>query len=706
MNAEELAGKLGGNTRSGKGWVCRCPSHEDTNPSLSLVDGSKPGAVLIKCHAGCDNKDIISALKDQGLWNGAAKTKPKLGPITATYRYLNQDKTLAFEVLRFDNPKTFRQRGADGKWKVAEGVRIPYRVPELLDAPKEKFILIAEGEKDVDNLAALGFIATCNPGGAKKWRDSYSKYLQGHPVSIIPDNDTPGLDHARHVASLIHPHVQSVRIAELPSQFKDVSDYIEAGAGKSDIEEICLAALPWLPATEENDDSAIPPAFSDSSLAGIFTATFGNELKYVAAWGKWFWWDQHHWVHDNILHAYDMARTVCNEQSIRLEEWLSGEGKSPGPAKMVASAKTIASVEKISRSDRLHRATTSQWDADQFLLNTPAGEINLADGQMATHDKEHYMSKITSVSPGGDCPRWFSFLKQVCDGGEELISFLQRVVGYALTGSTQDHALFFLYGTGRNGKSTFLNVIYEMVGDYAASAPLEAFTEGAKGGGHPTDLAGLQGARLVTAVETEEGKRWAESRIKALTGGDPITARFMRQDFFTYTPQFKLIVTGNHKPQLRGVDEAMKRRIHLIPFNFTIPPREVDYELPKKLRYEMSGILSWAIEGCTEWQKRGLSPPACVSEATEEYFQDEDMVGRWIEECCTKEVKTAQAKSGALYESWSAWCGEAGERSRSKKYLTQQLVERGYKVEKSGGQRWFRGIGVLDVEHQDSSEGE
>lgn len=701
-SAEEIATALGKATRSGNAWKCCCPAHDDNNPSLSVME--REDGVAVKCHAGCSNMEVVEALKDRGLWSGATKKKG-LGKPVATYNYFGSDRKLAFQVLRFANPKTFRQKGADGKWKVLEEIRVPYRLPELLDSAPDKHILIAEGEKDVDNLIALGFTATCNPGGAKKWRDSYGKYLKGHPVSIIPDNDTPGLDHARHVASLIKPYVSAVRIVELARQFKDVSDYIQAGAVKSDIEKLCLAAETWESSKEVDDDEAIPPEFSDSALAGIFTATYGNVLKYVVAWGKWFWWDRHQWKHDNVLHAYDMARTICNEQSFKLSDWLMAEGKPPTPARGIASSKTISSVEKLARSDRLHRALVGQWDKDPMLLNTPAGEINLDDGMMSPHNKEHFMSKITAVSPSDDAPQWFKFLDHVCGGDKELVSFLQRMAGYCLTGSTQDHALFFLYGTGRNGKSTFLNTIFEMMGDYAASAPLDAFTETNKGGSHPTDLAGLQAARLVSAVETDEGKRWAESRIKALTGGDPITARFMRQDFFTYVPQFKLVVTGNHKPQLRGVDEAMKRRIHLVPFSVTIPPDEVDHDLPKKLRYEMGGILSWAIEGCTEWKKRGLDPPACVSEATDEYFKEEDIVGRWVEDCCVVN-STITSRSGHLYTSWVKWCEEVGERHRSNKYITQKLIEKGFEKVKDGGQQMFIGIGVLNAEHNDSPEGE
>ena len=233
-------------------------------------------------------------------------------------------------------------------------------------------------------------------------------------------------------------------------------------------------------------------------------------------------------------------------------------------------------------------------------MNTPAGIVDLRTGDSRPHRREDYCTKITAVAPGGDCPRWHEFLERITDGDNELQHYLRRAVGYGLTGLTQEQVFFFLYGTGANGKSVFLNTVSRLVGDYHATAPMEAFTA-SHTDRHPTELAGLRGARLVTAVETEEGRRWNESRIKVLTGGDPIAARFMRQDFFTFVPQFKLLVVGNHKPGLRNVDEAIRRRLHLVPFTVTIPPEERDEQLSEKLKEEWPGILGWAIEGAAEW---------------------------------------------------------------------------------------------------------
>jgi putative DNA primase/helicase len=279
--------------------------------------------------------------------------------------------------------------------------------------------------------------------------------------------------------------------------------------------------------------------------------------------------------------------------------------------------------------------------------------------------------------------------------------FSRGVAGYGLTGSTREHALFFLYGTGANGKGTFLNTLTAILGDYAKVAAIETFTE-SHTDRHPTELAMLKGARTVTAQETEEGRRWAESRIKALTGGDPITARFMRQDFFTYIPQFKLLIAGNHKPGLRNIDEAIRRRFHLLPFTVRIPPAERDPNLFDKLKEEWPAILGWALEGCLEWQVEGLNPPSVVVEATAEYFDDEDSFGRWLDECCIGDAM-AHETTRDLYASWSTWAQCSGMSAGSEPKFRSALKARGFvsKREAGTGRGGFAGIRLLRNDYTD-----
>lgn len=432
------------------------------------------------------------------------------------------------------------------------------------------------------------------------------------------------------------------------------------------------------------DDPHQSAEFADDSLALAFTTQHGNDLRYTAAWGRWNMWDGRVWKRDETLRVFDLARDVCRYASAACDV--------DRLAPRIASAQTVYAVERLARTDRQHAATVEQWDADAWLLNTPGGVVELRTGRIRLAERTDYMTKIAAATPGGDCPLWRSFLSRITNGNEELQTFLQRMAGYCLTGVTTEHALFFLYGTGANGKSVFLNTLSGVLGDYAKTAPIETFVA-SKNEHHPTDLAGLQGARLITASETEEGRHWAEAKLKTLTGGDPISARFMRQDFFKYIPQFKLAVAGNHKPGLRTVDDAMRRRFNLLPFTVTIPAVERDLALPDKLREEFGGILQWMIQGCLAWQAEGLHAPPIVREATEGYLAAEDALARWIEDRCVKGVNNRETAS-ALFADWQQWALENEEFCGSPKRFSENLEARGFTKCRTNAAREFRGISL------------
>jgi putative DNA primase/helicase len=293
---------------------------------------------------------------------------------------------------------------------------------------------------------------------------------------------------------------------------------------------------------------------------------------------------------------------------------------------------------------------------------------------------EDYCTKATIVdaNPDADCPLWKQFLLHIMGNDQTMVDYLQRVCGYCLTGLITEHVLFFCYGTGANGKSTFSGVLLGILGvgpsGYAAVAPISTFTA-SQHEQHPTDLAMLQGVRCVIAQETEEGRSWATAKLKMMTGGDPISARFMRQDFFTYTPQFKIIILGNHKPALHNVDEAIRRRFHLIPFTVTIPEAERDPKLSEKLKDEYPAILAWMIEGCRKWQEQGLKPPAKVLDATKAYLANEDSVSAWITECCLT-GPDYYATLIELFASWKVWAEANGERPGQRKGFAKLLDAR------------------------------
>jgi putative DNA primase/helicase len=431
---------------------------------------------------------------------------------------------------------------------------------------------------------------------------------------------------------------------------------------------------------------SLPPRFSEEALALRFSRQYADELRYVARWGRWMHWSGTRWVEDDTLRVCDLARGICRAASAEC-----GDNEKAIAARL-ASKGTSAAIERLAAADRRHAATVAEWDTDPWLLNTPSGTIDLRTGGLQRHRRTDYITKSTAVGPAGNCPLWLRFLRRITGDDADLYSFLQRMVGYALTGCTSEHALFFLYGTGANGKSVFLSTVSGLLADYAKTAPASSFMATATEQ-HPTDLAGLRGARLVIAVETEDGAKLAEAKIKSLTGGDKIAARFMRRDFFEFSPEFKLVIAGNHKPSLRSVDEAIRRRLHLVPFTVTIPQEERDPRLSEKLRSEFPGILAWAIQGSLDWQRDGLNPPALVLKATNDYLAAEDAIGRWLEDCSTTE-KSLWTAGAALFSDYKAWCERTGERATSQRRLTQALESRGFVQARTRTARGFEGIGL------------
>jgi putative DNA primase/helicase len=449
-----------------------------------------------------------------------------------------------------------------------------------------------------------------------------------------------------------------------------------------------IPSPPGRPAPDEpkpdSPDSA--PAFSEDFLALQFTKEHAGTLRYVSPWGKWLIWNGAKWDFDEKLKAYSLARQICRKAAKPINK--KKEGKT------VASARTRAAVISLAQSDPCHAASTDQWDRDLWLLNTPDGVIDLKTGIIRPHTATDYMTKICAVSPDRamPIPQWQKFLARVTANDIKLQEYMQRMAGYGLTGVTIEHALFFLYGTGRNGKGVFLNTVAQILYDYHVTASQETFIASTSER-HPTDLAMLRGARLVTVAETEQGKRWAESRIKQMTGGDRITARFMRQDFFEYDPQFKLLISGQHRPGLNAVNEAIKSRFNMVPFTVTIPEKERDKNLTKKLESEWPGILAWAIEGCLQWQKIGLSPPPIVVAATTEYLKGEDKYGRWIDERC--ERVSVWTSSSELFASWKSWAEENNEYLVSQTKFSNELKEAGFEKEDRRNANGFKGLRVL-----------
>jgi putative DNA primase/helicase len=436
---------------------------------------------------------------------------------------------------------------------------------------------------------------------------------------------------------------------------------------------------------------------TEDALALRFSERHENELRYVATKAQWFKWDGMRWRPEATCLAFDLARDSC-----RADTETYGNGKPPA-----VTAQMVAAVERMAKTDRRQAATLDQFDADEWLFNSAtegdmvtAQTFDLQTGSGRPPSPSDYITKKTACAaapPGTPHPIWSAFLGRITAGDVDLQAFLQRFMGYCCTGATDEHVFVFAYGTGANGKSTFINTILKIFGDYGTVADVGTFIA-SNHERHPTDMAKLHGARLVVAQETQKGRRWDEAKIKTMTGGDKITARFMRQDFFDFIPTFKLFITGNHKPRLENVDEAMRRRLLLVPFVAQIPPEERDPELPEKLKTEWPAILRWCLDGCGEWRRIGLAPPDLVTEATKSYFDDQDVLREWLDDCTEDRGPFAFTTSTQLYASWKQWCDDRGLAPGTVKALSDGLTDRGCVPKRTNRGRGFQGLVLKEIE--------
>lgn len=462
----------------------------------------------------------------------------------------------------------------------------------------------------------------------------------------------------------------------------------------STLEERAERDLATVMAFEEKDGC---PDLSHDSLALRMGTQGGwnDRARYVAGWGTWLFWNGALWAKDEKLRHMTECRDFLRRVANDLQRWAEkrAEGLKPDEgdalkkwakreARTLRSEPTRNNITAMACSNPEMVASADQFDANLDVIGTPGGVVDLRTGTMRPATRDDYLTRSVAVAPADREPaRWLAFLHESMDGDAEMVAFLQRLCGYALTGHTSEHKLPFLWGPGGNGKSVFANTLHDLFGDYAKRAPAEAFLQ-ARGERHPTDLAGLAGARLVIGSELPAARAWNESVIKDLTGGDSITARFMRMDFFTYTPQFSLLIVGNHMPAIGSVDDAMRRRVLMIPFTHTVPPEKRDTQLSARLRDEWPGILQWAMAGAVAWYRDGLQVPDKVTAASATYLDAEDVTGQFMDECMAYDRTSGGDLSSEAYAAYTGWMERQGAHPMSQRAFSQALRERGVTVTK------------------------
>lgn len=428
----------------------------------------------------------------------------------------------------------------------------------------------------------------------------------------------------------------------------------------------------------------------------------GKDIRFCHAWNKWLVWDGKRWCIDETGEIERRAKeTVRNmyKEAANIED----EEQRAAVAKFAARSETnraISAMVDLAKSEPGIPVLSDTLDRDIWFLNCLNGTLDLRTGKLKPHDRNDYITRLVQVEydPAADFPEWARFLNRIMDGNQNLIDFLQRAVGYSLTGSTREQCLFMPYGSGANGKSTFLETIADMLSGYAERCPTDTLMQ-KNTSGISNDIAMLRGSRLVIASEVEQGRKMAEALVKQMTGQDKISARFMRAEFFKFMPTFKLWIGTNHKPTISGGDNAIWRRIRLIPFSTVIPPEERDKELPDKLRKELPGILNWAVMGCRDWLENGLGEPEEVIRATDNYRAEMDVITRFIDDCCTTSTQRC-TKSSELYNRLKDWLKENGEYPLSNKVFSIRMQEKGFrKIERSTGNYW-EGIAIEDEGNQ------
>jgi len=466
-----------------------------------------------------------------------------------------------------------------------------------------------------------------------------------------------------------------------------------------------------------------PEHFTDLGNTYRLIRQYGGDLRHVTGWG-WLTWDGRRWQRDDkpaylaaksvALGLYGDAQDLMGQAKKHLEaaqraaelgdaraeaiaqdrmkELQSRAAALASWAKASQSRGKIEAAVKLAESEPAVSALSEDFDGDPWLLSCENGTLDLRTGELRPHARQDLLTRLAPVAydPAAICPTWDAFLTHIMGGNAEMIGFLQRAVGYSLTGSVQEQCLFFPYGGGANGKSTFLKAILSMLGrDYAKQAAPDLLTVGQDR--HPTELADLAGVRFVASIEVAEGKRLAEALVKQLTGGDPVKARLMRQDFFQFDPAFKIWLAANHKPVVKGTDFAIWRRVKLIPFTVTIPEAEQDKRLGDKLQAELPGILAWAVRGCLAWQRDGLGVPETVTAATEAYRAESDELAGFLEERIDLDAR-GQEQAGPLYQAYKTWAEANGLKDRD--ILTnvkfgRQLTERGFDKYKDPSTRTY-----------------
>ncbi len=705
---EQHTGKQG--RRMGANVRLLCPAHDDHNPSLDVAE-APDGTALVTCRShGCSYEEVLRALGfEESSRNGSDDSWTPYGPAVRFYRYTDAGGALLYEVAR-TTAKQFPQRRPDPsspsgwRWKLDGVQRVLYRLPEVLAAVAAgETVYVTEGEKDADRLRELGHVATCNPGGAGKWSDTYSEVLAGATVRVIADRDTAGIKHARAVVRSLKAAGVELVLLQPFEEGHDVSDHLDAGR---ELEELVPVPSPDPLVEQDEEEVKTTPAeddrrpLDDDGNALRVADRFVGELRFVVGEG-YAGWDGTRWHHDNDGAAMRAAREIAEAMRAWAAALAARDGEKAARlvaqhAKRSGSERGLSAMLKIAQSDLRLVLHPERLDADPLLLNALNGTIDLRTGELREHDRADLLTRrvATIYDPAAGAPTWIAFLERVLPS-IELRAYMQKAAGAAAIGDNRDELLHVLHGPGGNGKTKFVETIRTALGDYAATAGAELLLAGNRHSAGQPELVRLRGARLLVSSETDEGRRLNVAIVKALTGGDTIAARLLyANEIVEFAPVFSAWVYTNHRPGIPEQSEAIWRRVRLVPFNVTIPKPERDPMLQGKLLAELPGVLRWVVEGARRYLDEGLNPPSLVDAATKGYRADEDLVGRFVADSC-KTRPEYLTEAGRLYNAWKTWASEQGEEPRTATWFGTRLSDAGYAPDRlPNGRRGRKGIAL------------
>lgn len=710
-----------------------------------------PPPSTIKVNAKGDQIEIVNYMDWRlGLiFYTRTNGKPE-GEAVHCYHYEDPNGVVQHVNFRF-LPKTFKQGGfhpQTGKFQARMDGIFPllYNLPRVIEAAKAgKTVFFCEGEKDADNMKRYGFCATTMPMGAStgrtKWKKEYGQWLTGARVVVFADNDLP--DKQGRKTGLIHAHGIALELSKLGIQctvismpaveyqgrsvpVKDVSDWIEGyekNGHKAQIREkiweLVKSTPDWTQALIPEDqarfivpqrpqavtgDPENPDSYiyidSDMSNTKRFLLRYGDHVVFTKAAGPRFWngkrWELDEcdqifaWCQETLLRVRKEVDDAPLEHRVIMEKHAK---KCQDEGKQRALYRSIKS--KLARKEDLFDSEDTS-----HLLNCRNGTIDLRTGELLPHDPKHYITRCIDIDykPGAPCPKWLNHFELVFKGDQDLIAYVKRALGYSAFGCVWEHAVFILEGEGSNGKGTLINTVYRVLGPYACNTETETLMVGRENQNIRNDLARLKGARLVMAPETREGQTLDDGLIKAMSGDDPITARFLNKEYFEYWPQFKIWITANKKPRTNDNSKGMRRRLHFIPFHAEIPEELWNDRIREELWEEREGILAFLVEGAVEWYRNGavgtksrLKPPKAVLQEGKDYWLENDVIERFLAYRCEmhKGVQEVFHAKTEIYKAYQEFVKENDPQHRilSELNFSQRLKRKGYPEGREGEAR-------------------